>query len=184
MSELLSMSSAFELLRSFKEVSPETERLVLAIVRRQHSMLTINELIKIFENGITGQYGKVYTLDPQTILSWIEKYEASKNDSKNYRDTPLYPVNRNGEEVSMDGWRKEANKCYTAFLNGVSHEYFHAHVYDRMLLDDKIKPNSYKKHCKDQSDIWEVNKAQRMILRDIFLDYKDRGYAEVYFISK
>jgi hypothetical protein len=86
---LLTSNSAFNVLRDFKEVSEETEKLVLAIISRKHRDLTIKELTTIFETGISGQYGKVYTLDPQTLLSWVEKYIADKNSSKSYLESPL-----------------------------------------------------------------------------------------------
>src|SRR5438046_3995335 len=141
---VLNANSAFEVLRNFKEVSEETEKLVLAIISRKHRDLTIKELAQIFENGIAGEYGKIYTLDPQTLLAWVEKYTKNKNSNKSYLETSLLPVTTPGYE-SID-WFKEANKCYHAFLNGVSEQYFHHCVYDRMMLDDKIKINAYRKH--------------------------------------
>jgi len=180
---LLTANSAFELLRSFKEVSEDTEKLVLAIVSRKHKDLTIKELSKIFESGIAGEYGKIYTLDPQTILSWIDKYEKNKNSAKDYLDSPLLPVWWPGKETH--DWLKEANKCYKAFLNGVSSEYFHHCVYDRMMLDDKIKLNAYRKYYSVDVDYEseEIKAAKRKILKDVFQKMKDQGLTYVYFIK-
>lgn len=171
---------AFELLRSFKECSEETEKLVTGIIRRRFSDLTKKELAQIFEQGISGEYGKVYTLDPQTLLGWVEKYSKNKNSNKSYLEGALLPVNTPGYE--MIDWFKEANKCYQAFLNGVNEQYFHRCVYDRMMLDDKIKLNAYWKYYKGD-DLEEVYKAQRKILGDVFNDYKQQGYTTVYFIK-
>jgi hypothetical protein len=177
---LLTANSAFELLRNFKEVSEETEKLVLAIVSRKHRDLTIKELSQIFESGIAGEYGKIYTLDPQTILSWIDKYEKNKNSAKDYLEGPLLSVNTPGFET-ID-WLKEANKCYQAFLRGISEIYFHHCVYDRMMLDDKIKLNAYRKFYQGD-DINEIHRAQQKIIKEVFMKMKDQGLTYVYFIK-
>lgn len=180
MNEILTANSAFELLRQFKDVSAETEKLVMAIIRRKHRDLTIKELTKIFEDGIAGEYGKVYTLDPQTILSWVDKYSSNKNSSVSYLQSPLLSIDTPAWE-NID-WSKEANRCFQAFLNGVSEQYFHRCVYDRMMVDGKIPVNAYKKYYKGD-DLEEVYSAQRKFLKDVFTDYKRAGFTTIYFIK-
>lgn len=168
---------AFELIRRHKEVSIETETLVL---KKVSGKITSTELITIFENGISGQYGKVYSMDPQTLLSWVTQYINSKNSAKNYLEAALLPLNTPSWETIE--WDKEANKCYRAFLNGVNEQYFHRCVYDRMMIDGKIQINAYQKYYRGD-DLEKVYEAQRKILRDTFLTYKSQGFTHVYFIK-
>lgn len=183
---------AFEMLRRFKECDSETEKLVLSVVRKKHS-ITQNEMYAVFENGIAGEYGKVYSLDPQTLIGWVEKFSKAKNSNKNYLESPLLSVN--APSWGTIEWDKETNKCYMAFLAGVSHTDFHPAVYDRMLLDGKIPLNSYMKHYNGPKDsgpdnelLWketmnEVGKAKQIVLRNVFLSYKSQGFQTVYFIK-
>lgn len=170
---------AFEFLRKHKQVSEETETLVMKKVRGR---VTQDELFTVFENGITGQYGKIYSLDPQTLMTWVETYSKGKNSSKNYLSTGLEPVTTpTWENIE---WDKEANKCFTAFLNGVSETYFHPAVYDRMMLDGKIKINAYIKYFTETGNHpYDVQTAKQKILRDTFWGYKSTGWTFVYFIK-
>lgn len=173
-------NEAFELLRTFKDCSEDTERLVVSIIRKKFSWLTSKELYSVFQSGIAGDYGKVYSLDPETLLSWVKKFQKEKDETKNYLDSPLIPIStHHGENIN---WLKEANKCYKAFLNGVSEEYFHPAVYDRMMLDDKIKMNSYLKKLLGQGEPEDIRIAKQKILKDVFTEYKSRGLTFVYFI--
>jgi hypothetical protein len=63
-----------------------------------------------------------------------------------------------------------------------------------MLNDGKIQLNAYKKYYRvpenaiadspEWADILnEVTKAQRLVLRDIFTNYKFQGFTYVYFIK-
>jgi hypothetical protein len=171
-------NQAFEFLRQYKQVSPETEELVL---KRAKNISTV-DLVKIFENGISGQYGKVYSCDPQTLLGWIEASHKSRNASGAYLDKGLLPatVKITDREYlsSVDDWCKEANKCLTSFLNGVSESYFHPHVYDRMMLDGKISLNACMKYVTGDN----VDEAKQRVLRDVFLTYKSKGWNQVYFV--
>lgn len=173
----MNFNPAFELLRQHKDVKEETEKLVMKKVRGR---ITQNELITVFENGLSGQYGKLYSADPQTLLSWVEQFEKSKNSAANYLESPLLPVSTNQREPIA--WDKEANKCYKAFLNGVSEEYFHPAVYDRMMLDDKIKMNSYLKKLLGEGMPENIRVAKQKILKDVFAEYKSRGLTTIYFI--
>lgn len=175
------LNPAFELLRQHKEVKEETEKLVMKKVRGR---ITQDELLTVFENGISGQYGKLYSADPQTLLSWVNQYQNKKNSSENYLNAPLLDVNV--PDYERIEWDKETNKCYRAFLNGVSEEYFHHGVYMRMVLDDKIEIGSLYKYQKYTNQVgWteDLRMAARKVLRDIFSEYKSKGYEIVYYIS-
>ena len=180
---------AFELVRRHKEVTPETETLVLKQVKNKVSQ---TELINIFENGISGVYGKVYQADPQTLIGWVDKYTRSKHSDKNYLDTSLCDVNMNQAE-SWD-WDKEANKCFLAYMSGVNENLFHPCVYDRMMIDGKIEISAYEKYYKIpdglifDSPLWpdalaKVKAAKQKILRDVFAQHKRMGWQTIYFIS-
>ena len=178
------MNPAFQFLREHKNVPEEVEALVM---KKTRGRISQNELMTVFENGVSGKYGKLYSADAQTLMGWIEEYEKSKNSAVNYLDGSLLPVTASTRE-DYD-WAKEANKCYKAFLNGVSFEYFHHGVYMRMVLDDKIKIGSLYKYEKlnpkqDEQVGWteELKMAARKVLRDTFLDYKSRGSEFIYFI--
>lgn len=172
---MIPTNPAFELLRRHKEVKHETESLVLKLSRGK---VTNDELLAIFENGIAGQYGKIYSLDPQTLMSWVNAYIKTKNSDKNYLHTGLTPLSTPSYETIE--WDKEANKCFAAFVSGVNESQFHPAVYDRMMCDGKIPINS----CMDyMSKGFDVVKAKQNVLRETFLNYKQHGYTCVYFIK-
>mgnify|MGYP001244487831 FL=1 len=180
---------AFELIRLHKEVKPDTETLVLKQIRGR---VTPNELINIFENGVSGKYGKLYSADPQTLLSWVDAYLKTKHSDKNYLSSGLADPSLPSWETYE--WDKEANKCFNAFMNGVKETNFHPAVYDRMICDNKIDLNAYMKYYDgpenafpDNRLVWievlsAVKKAKQKVLKDIFLSYKNKGYTYVYFI--
>lgn len=183
------MNPAFDFLREHKDVSHETETLVM---KKTGGKLNPNELLQAFENGISGKYGKVYSADPQTLIGWVDQFLNEKNSAKNYLDSPLLPTYISGNE-SID-WMKETNKCYNAFLRGVSEDKFHHCIYDRMMLDGKIKLNAYTKYYRipettqfENSQQWcemmeKVNQAKRKIIKDTFLSFRARGFQNVYSI--
>lgn len=168
---------AFDFLRQHKEVKPETETLVMKKIKGKMSN---SDLLQCFENGITGQYGKVYSLDPQTLIDWVDKFQRGKTSNKHYLDSGLLPVGTPSWEV-VD-WDKEANKCLTAFFNGVAEDNFHPAVYDRMMIDGKIQINDCMKYLKDGYSESDVTKAKQKVLRDVFGKYKAKGWSQVYFI--
>jgi hypothetical protein len=185
------MINAFDYLRQFHEVDEPTQKLVI----KKTFGLKESELLTIFEKGISGEFGKVYKADPQTILGWVDKYQATKNSNKNYLESglvnPLEPVTGMNYPQSTEQWHKEANKALLSFLNGVSESNFHPHIYDRMMLDGKIEPGVSAKYyngpdpTNENLDLVsiELGKAKQKILRDVFLSYKSRGWTTVYFIK-
>lgn len=197
---MIAINPAFELVRQFKEVSTDVEKLVMKVVSSKYSV-TSSDLVKAFEKGVSGEYGKFIMADPQTLINWVGKFVNEKSSAKNYLESGLLDPSTKpsslGYPRTTDDWCKEANKCFTAFLNGVGCEYFHPHVYDRMLLDNKIELNAYKKYCKEDIDKYffskddemndyinnHVNPAKQKILRDIFAGYKSKGWSSVYVIA-
>lgn len=171
---------AFEFLRQHKTVEQSTEEL---ITRKLRGRLSQEELLTVFENGITGQYGKVYSLSPDCLMGWISEYESQKNSAKNYLTSSLAPVTMNPNEIW--DWEKEANKCYNAFLNGVPADNFHHAVYDNMMIEGRIETNYYMKYLKDEVDWDETEKiaaAKRKVLHDVFTRYKKQGFHTIYFV--
>lgn len=176
---------AFEYLRKFKPVDEETEKLVM---RKNH--LSQAELLNCFENGIAGKYGKVYSCDPQTLFNWIKEHKRitvkgnylaipilnklTKQESKNYPQTLIE-------------WHKEVNKCFTAYLNGVSAHEFHPDVYYRMTMDDKMKVGDLKKFapktypdCADN----EITAAIQMAIGNYFALRRSYGDNFIYYIEQ
>ena len=174
------LNAAFEFLRRHKQVSHETETLVM---KRISGKVTSSELLEIFEKGITGEFGKVYSLDPQTLIGWVEAANRSKNSSQGYMSQGLLDPDKKYFEFGNDDWMREANKCLTSFLNGVSESQFHPHVYDRMMLDGKIEMNSCVKHLPEEYMEPDVITAKQTVLRSVFLTYKSNGWNQVYFIK-
>jgi hypothetical protein len=184
------MNPAFEFLRKHKQVTYETESLVM---KKVSGRINHHDLFTAFENGISGSYGKVYSLDPQTLIGWVDSFLKSKNSDKNYYSAGLIPVNTPITEPIE--WDKEANKCYTAYLNGISEDNFHPGVYDRCMLDGNIKINSYMKYyigpdgvSPDDKIKWSevisyVTKAKQLVLRDYFASCKQKGFSFIYFIK-
>ena len=75
---------AFEYLRQFKEVKQATEDLVLRTLKRKHPNITIEDLTNAFELGLTGEFGKVYSADPQCLISWVDEYMSKRSSKKSY----------------------------------------------------------------------------------------------------
>lgn len=179
---MISLNPAFDFLRKYKPCEQHTEELVMKKVRGKNSQ---DELITIFEKGVTGEFGKFVVADPQTLLGWVAQYNSTKNSASNYLQTGLLDVklgmSAHGYPWQKEDWEKEANKCLTAFINGVSEAYFHPHVYDRMMLDGKISMNAYKEFTTSENEE-EIIRARQKVLAKVFTEYKKKGWHTVYFI--
>lgn len=173
---------AFEFLKQHKDVKPEVESLVLKKTRGQ---LTTEELLSIFEDGIAGKYGKIYSLDAATLLNWVDVWKSSKNSTKNYLETgllnPNEPVTGVNYPQTYDAWHKEVNKCYLAYISGVSEEYFHPDCYDRLMMDGKILFGSSNKYF-DGKTSESYKSAKQKCVRDYFAQCKSRGWNQIYFV--
>ncbi len=130
---------AFEYLRQFKKVSDESEELVMKVVKKRYPEISLNELVNIFEQGITGDFGKVYSADPETLLDWVRSYTNRKGNQRSYYETPILTpdvtIYDQRYPEKQEDWNKEVNKGYTAYLNGVSTKEMHPHIYDRLMVD-------------------------------------------------
>lgn len=181
------MNPAFDYLRGFKECSSDVEDLVMKTVKRKFPAVSIGELKQVFEKGLAGEYGKVYKADPDVLVGWVSASQRSKNTAQNYLSTglvqPSVGMTHPDYPLTMEDWEKEANKCLTSFLNGVSEQYFHPHVYDRMMLDGKIELGECIKHLGKEYTDQDVTRAKQMVLRDKFLSYKSSGWTQVYLIK-
>jgi hypothetical protein len=173
---------AFEFLREHKEVKQEVEDFVLKRVRNR---ISNDELIQAFENGISGRYGKVYSLDAQTLIGWVNQYLSGKEKSAGYLDSglldPNTPVSSINYPLTTKEWFRETNKAYTAYLNGNSN--FHPHIYNHLVMDGKIDSNSMKKYTPDsypECSEQDINKSMVKSVCDYFSQLKSRGYSYVY----
>ena len=176
------MNPAFEYLRQFKKVSDESEELVMKVVKKRYPEISLNELVNIFEQGITGDFGKVYSADPETLLDRVRSYTNRKGNQRSYYETPILTpdvtIYDQRYPEKQEDWNKEVNKGYTAYLNGVSTKEMHPHIYDRLMVDGKIQMNAYLKYYQDK-----VDEAKQMILNDYFQDQKKKGFSYIYFIK-
>jgi hypothetical protein len=176
------INQAFEYLRQFKKVTNETEQLVIKVLKKRYPEISMNELVAIFESGISGDFGKIYNLDPETIIDWVRSYNNKKGQKRSYYETPLltYDISIYDQRYpeKQEDWNKEVNKSYTAYLNGVSTRQMHPHIYDRLMVDGKIQMNAYLKYYQDK-----VDEAKQMILNDYFQEQKKKGFSYIYFIK-
>lgn len=174
---------AFDYLRQFKKISDDTEALVTKFIKKKYPELGMKELVQIFENGIAGEYGKVYSADPETILDWIRKHITNKGQQRSYYEQPLLTADvsmyDNRYPEKQEDWNKEVNKAFTSFLNGVSTNQMHPHIYDRLMVDGKIPLNAYLKHYTN-----DVTIAKQQTLKDYFATCKDKGFTYIYFIKQ
>lgn len=172
---------AFEFLNQFVDVSEQTEELVLKIIKKKFPDLGPSTLVTIFEKGVSGDYGKLYKADPQTIIGWIEKYQSGKDNSKSYYESDLLPPDTHITSAyypqKYEDWMKEANKAFTKYLNGTDVSNFHPHIYDRLMCDGRIEMNSYQKHGQD------VDRAKQLVLKQYFEKCKRQGHSQIYHIS-
>ena len=172
---------AFEYLRQFKKVSEETEELVMKLLKKRYPNIGMNELVNIFEKGIAGDYGKVYSADPETLLDWVKS--AMKYQVTSYYESPILTPDVTISDIrypqKMEDWQKEVNKAFTAFLNGVNVKEMHPHLYDRLMVDGKIPLNSYQRFFQGS-----VEEAKQKFLELFFTAQKNKGYSYLYYINK
>jgi len=86
------------------------------VVKKTRGKITTSEMITVFERGVSGEYGKIYKVDPQLLLDWIDKYIRGKNKNTNYLETgllnPSISITNINYHVDPRDWMKEVNKCY------------------------------------------------------------------------
>ena len=174
---------AFEFLRQFKQVSEVTEELVTKTLKRKYPDLTYEQLTNVFEKGISGDYGKVYTIDPQTILGWVSDYMAARENPSNYFEEPLLDNTIHITDVryptGIREWNQEVNKCYNAYLRGVNPSEFHPHIYDRLVMDNKLNHSYFLKHLSD-ADLETYKQGQYERIGDKIRTAKHKSIAQYF----
>jgi hypothetical protein len=171
---------AFEYLRQFKQVNEATEELVLKTLKRKYPNITLEELTNIFERGISGDFGKVYAIDPQTLLGWVDDSQSKVQNGSTYFESPLLDSSikiTDGRYPDTKGWLQEANKCYLAYCRGVSVYDFHPHVYDRLVMDNKVPTSYFEKHMPKTNSIRE---SKQISLGEFFEWCKSNGVNQIY----
>ena len=177
---------AFEYLRLFKEVKPVTEDLVLKTIKRKYPNATFDDLTNAFELGLTGEFGKVYSADPQCLINWVEEYMNKKKVKSSYYEDALLDstihITDRRYPTRTDDWLKEVNKCYTAYLSGVSTTEMHPHVYDTLVMDRKVERDYFEKYLPNKEyHPADIRKAKHLSMRDFFEYAKSIGKDKIYF---
>jgi len=169
---------AFDFLRKHKKCSPETEELVM---KRLGRSLNQSELINVFENGVSGLYGKLYEADVQTLLGWVDDFRKGQQTPANYLQSGLLDPNvQSSDQRFFQGitlWHKEVNKCFASFKSGGHHNFFHPFCYDRLVLDGKLKSGELKMHWDDEGGI---TKAKQIKLSEFFNE--NRRFENIYHV--
>lgn len=168
----------FDYLRKFKEVSEETETLV-----NKKAYLGYGELLKCFENGISGLYGKVYSLDPQTLLGWVRQYK-NDNSAVKAQSAPLSShatVTSREYPQGNNEWYNVCNNSFTAFLGGAAPETIHPDIYDWLVLEGKIDFGSLKKipGYPEITEI-EISKGKQGFVAKYFRECSNKGWNKIY----
>lgn len=184
---------AFEFLRQFKQVSDVTEDLVTKTLKRKYPNITFSQLTDIFEKGISGDYGKVYTIDPQTLLGWVSDSMERKSNASNYLDEGLLDntihITDARYPTKQSEWEQEVNKCYNAYLRGISPDKFHPHIYDRLVMDMKLHHSDFIKHLSEsEQELYKrgeyekvgIRKAKHKSIAEYFNGRKDQGHDKIY----
>lgn len=176
-------NAAFDYLRSFKPVSEETEDLVIRKVRSRYPELTIKNVIECFENGVCGDYGDYYSLDPRTLLGWIAKYVSNNQAPDKYINQALVKPNLqitdSGYPTSPEQWMKETNKAYSSYLKNDDVTLFHPDIYDRLSLDQRIDREDCTKYIEKN---YHIPFAKQTAVGDYFKKCKENGLLKIYSI--
>lgn len=186
---------AFEMLRQFKQVSEVTEELVTKNLKKKFPNLTIEQLTEIFEKGISGDYGKVYAMDVQTILGWVEDFMRKQGSQKHYLDSGLLDPSIHITDVryptGIREWNQEVNKCYNSYLKGVKPENFHPHMYDRLVMDNKLHHSDFIKYMSSDAQTMykdgqyesvgiDIRRGKHKSIEVYFNYHRDQGHDKIY----
>jgi len=176
-------NAAFDYLRTFKQVSEETEDLVIRKIRTRYPELTMKQVIECFENGICGDYGDYYSLDPRTLLSWISKFTQNNSQNDKYLNQPLVNPNLQIKDIGYpstpEQWMKETNKAYSIYLKNEDVTLFHPDIYDRLSLDQRIGLNDCTKYIEQN---YHIPFAKQTAVSDYFKKCKENGLLKIYSI--
>ena len=174
---------AFDYLRSFRNVSQETEDLVIRKIRSRYPELTLKQVIECFENGICGDYGEFYSLDPRTLLSWVSKFVSTNERADRYMNQPLLNPNLKNTEPGYpsqsDQWMRETNKAYANYLDTDDITKYHPDIYDRLALDGRIDKDSCTPYIQKN---YHIPYAKQTAVGDYFKICKEKGINKIYSI--
>lgn len=184
------ISPPFEFIRTHKACSAETQILVL---KKNAGRLNAVQMLECFENGVAGKYGKFLHADAQTLIGWINTYIRERESAKHYLEHGLLPTSSTfGDENYLQStreWQQEVNRCYQAFTNGVHERNFHAHCYDRMVIDGLIPVDACKQffecevttqNCDEPEINQMIARAKQQALKKTFARVKKDGFNQVY----
>jgi hypothetical protein len=175
-------SPAFEILRRYYPCDQQTEEFIL---KRINGSVNQNDLVQIVENGISGQFGKVYKADPQTVLGWVDEWrKSSKNGLRNDLSllNPFTRITDPNYPTGIYSWYNEVNKCYWAHLKGVTENNFHPDIYDRLVMDGKLKIRDMNEHKVSDSEL-DVMKAKQITAKMYFIEMQKRNVQNIYYVQ-
>jgi len=181
----MNQDPAFEYIRKFKTVSDETEILVKKVIKKKFPDITPNDLVTIFENGLSGEYGKMYSADPQTLIGWIEDFMKTRGKKGSYLSDGLLDPNikitdREYPNSTVD-WQKEVNKAYIKNLVGTNPSNFHPDLYDRLMMDNFIHRDAFVFFLERGGDeMAQIVKAKQITLSKFFEVCKSKGWNQIY----
>ena len=186
---------AFDFLRQFKQVSEVTEDLVVKNLKKRYPNLTIEQLNQVFEKGISGDYGKVYAIDVQTLLGWVDDYMRKQGSTKHYLEEGLLDssirITDARYPTGIKEWNQEVNKCYNSYLRGVKPEHYHPHIYDRLVMDRKLHHSDFINHMSSHAQeeykagryeavVSDIRKGKHQSIANYFNYHKDQGHDKIY----
>lgn len=184
------ISPAFEFLRQHKKVSPEVE---ILFKKQQNGKYSESELLECFEKGISGEYGHIYTLDVQTLTSWVRGYNSLKMRLGTGSTNTLIPAHSRTTDTSYPqgaiDWMNECNKAYTSFLSTGSTDSVHPDVQSYLVTSSKIPvkdidqfmPNGWQEYFNPlEPDADFIICAKRKSLLKYFTKIKKYGHTKIF----
>lgn len=177
---------AFDYLRQFKDVKSSVEDLVLKTLKRKYANITIEDLTNAFDLGLTGEFGKIYSVDSECIIKWVDEYMSKRTDKRSYYDQPLLDKNTKISDrkypQKADEWIKEVNKSYTAYLKGYSVYNMHPDLYFGLSFNDRIHYSYYYKYLPDAEYRPEdIARAKQTAIAEFFEASKQNGQDKIFY---
>ena len=178
------MNTAFEFLRQHREVKPDVEDLVL---RKMRYSCSESEMLSAFENGITGKYGKIYLLDAQTLIKWINNFKNEGKDDGIWINSVLIDpgISQHHKDYPLTNkqWNRQINKAFMTYKSGLSETRWHPDMYSYLVLDDKIKLGALKKYAPKNypdCDMADIYRAMQLCIKEFFAMCDKSGMQFIY----
>lgn len=145
--------------------------------------LTLADIKAIFNKAILGDFGALNSIRLADIYQWLRKAShAPKNVQRIDSSVLVHPNTSTNHPIN---WEKQCFLAYQVYLNqGLRLEDFHYFIYDRMMMDNFIKMNSYcdkldkVAHIPDEFE--RVTTAKKMVVINTFELFKREGRPEIY----